>query len=129
MTVIRKNPENVAPPVGPYAHLSILPKGRDLLVLAGQVGTDLSGNIPEEVEEQFRNALDNIKRILSSEGATPDDILKINIWFTESFDRERYLAIWNEFHGGNPPSTTLAYVPALAQPALKVEVEAWAARP
>ncbi|TGU91784.1 RidA family protein, partial [Mesorhizobium sp. M00.F.Ca.ET.186.01.1.1] len=29
---------------------------------------------------------------------------------------------------GNPPSTTVAYVSALAQPALKVEVEAWAAR-
>lgn len=128
MQVMRKNPENVAPPVGSYTHLSVVPRGTDLLVLSGQVGTDAHGNIPESVEEQFRNALHNVTSILRSEGVTPDGIVKINIWFTESMDREKFLALWNEFHGGNPPATTLAYVSALAQPHIKVEVEAWAAR-
>jgi enamine deaminase RidA (YjgF/YER057c/UK114 family) len=39
-----------------------------------------------------------------------------------------FVEIWSQFHGGNPPATTMGYVTALAQPALKVEVEAWAAR-
>jgi enamine deaminase RidA (YjgF/YER057c/UK114 family) len=128
LKVIRKNPENVAPPIGAYTHLSIIPRGADFLVLSGQVGTDLDGNVPVGVEDQLRNALINVTRILSSEGVTSEGILKINIWLTESIDREQYLALWNEFHGGNPPSTTLAYVSALAQPHIKVEVEAWAAR-
>ncbi len=128
MKIIRKNPENVAPPIGSYSHLSIVPKGADILVLSGQVGTDLDGNIPVTVEEQFRNALNNVTRILSSEGVTSEGIIKINIWLTELIDRAQFTAIWNEFHKGNPPSTTLAYVSALAQPTLKVEVEAWAAR-
>lgn len=126
--VIRKNPENVAAPIAAYTHLSILPRDAELLVLSGQVGADVDGQIPESVEEQFQNALDNVKRILESEGVTPEAVLKINIWFSEKPDRERYQAIWHSFHGGNPPSTTLAYVAALAQPAIKVEVEAWAAR-
>ncbi|WP_312115710.1 RidA family protein [Brevibacillus reuszeri] len=128
MKVTRKTPETVAPPIGAYSHLSILPRDADLLFLAGQIGADPEGNVPEKVEEQFRNALANVENLLKSEGVTPEAILKINFWFTESPDRAQFLAIWNEFHGGNPPPTTLAYVSALAQPAIKVEVEAWAAR-
>ncbi|MGD8191695.1 RidA family protein [Brevibacillus ginsengisoli] len=128
MPIIRKNPENVAPPVGSYSHLTILPKDMDILVLAGQVGTDPDGNLPEEVEEQLKNALHNIQRILSSEGVSTDNIVKINIWLTEKIDRARFVEIWGQFHNGNPPSTTFAYVAALVQPAFKVEVEAWAAR-
>jgi len=128
MKVTRKNPENVAPPIAAYTHLSILPRDADLLFLAGQIGADTDRTIPERVEDQFRNALHNVIRILASEGVTPDAIVKMNFWFTETFDRNEYLAIWNEFHGGNPPPTTFAYVSALAQPAIKVEVEAWAAR-
>ncbi|MDA5110394.1 hypothetical protein O3V59_18700 [Brevibacillus thermoruber] len=45
MKVIRKNPDNVAPPIGVYTHLSIIPRDADLLVLSGQVGTDLDGKI------------------------------------------------------------------------------------
>lgn len=128
MKVTRKNPENVAPPIAAYTHLSILPRDADLLVLAGQIGADADGFIPEKVEDQCRNALNNVTRILESEGVTPEAILKINFWFTESFDRSEFQAIWNEFHGCNPPPTTLAYVSALAQPTIKVEIEAWAAR-
>jgi ribosomal-protein-alanine N-acetyltransferase len=125
---MRKNPDNVAPPIGAYTHLSIIPRGSELLVLSGQVGTDLDGNIPADVAEQLRNALHNVTRILSSEGVPSEGIIKINIWLTESIDREQFQALWNEFHGGNPPATTLAYVSSLAQPHIKVEVEAWAAR-
>ncbi|NOU57957.1 RidA family protein [Brevibacillus borstelensis] len=128
LEIIRKNPENVAPPIGSYSHLTIVPREADILVLSGQVGTDRDGNLPEGVEEQLRNALNNVTSILSSEGVTSEGILKINIWLTEMINRDQFTAIWKEFHGGNPPSTTMAYVSALAQPKLKVEVEAWAAR-
>ncbi|WDV93645.1 RidA family protein [Brevibacillus parabrevis] len=128
MTIIRKNPETVAPPVGSYTHLTILPRDAELLVLSGQVGMDPSGNLPNEVEQQLRLALQNVALILQSEGVSLDGIVKINIWMTEKLERTSFQAIWAEFHGGNPPSTTVAYVSALAQPALKVEVEAWAAR-
>jgi len=128
MTIIRKNPDIVAPPVGSYSHLTVVPRDKEILVLAGQVGTDPEGNLPSDVNEQLRYALQNVTRILNSEGVKADGIVKINLWLTEPIDRARFTELWSEFHGGQPPSTTLAYVSALAQPAFKVEVEAWAAR-
>jgi ribosomal-protein-alanine N-acetyltransferase len=126
--VTRKNPGDVAPPIGDYTHLSIVPRGADLLVLSGQIGIDAEGNLPSDAEGQIRNALNNVLRILNGEGVTAEGIIKINIWLTEPVDRDRFLEIWSQFHGGTPPTTTMAYVPSLAQPSLKVEVEAWAAR-
>ncbi|WP_314302619.1 RidA family protein [Brevibacillus parabrevis] len=79
MTIIRKNPETVAPPVGSYTHLTILPRDAELLVLSGQVGMDPSGNLPDEVEQQLRLALQNVALILQSEGVSLDGIVKINI--------------------------------------------------
>ncbi|MBN6187630.1 RidA family protein [Aneurinibacillus sp. BA2021] len=128
MTVIRKNPANVAPPIGSYTHLSIVPRESELLVLSGQVGIDTDGNIPSSVEEQVRNALHNIVLILESEGVTVEDVIKINFWLTENLERETFVELWSEFHGGKPPATTIAYVSSLVRPELKVEIEAWAAR-
>ncbi|WP_241154323.1 RidA family protein [Staphylospora marina] len=128
MRVTRKNPECVAGPIGAYTHLTVVPKNADLLVLSGQVGNDPEGNMPEDVEAQFRNALRNILAILDSEGVSADGIIKINIWLTEKIDWSRFKEIWSEFHGGTPPAMTLAFVESLALPQLKAEVEAWAAR-
>jgi len=128
MKVTRKNPGVVAPPIGAYTHLTIVPRGADLLVLSGQVGNDTEGNLPSDTEEQFRNALNNVLRILESEGVTAEGIIKINIWLTEPIEWNRFREIWSEFHGGTPPAMTLAFVDSLALPDLKVEVEAWAAR-
>lgn len=128
MKVMRKNPGDVAPPIGDYSHLSIVPRGADLLVLSGQVGIDPEGNLPSDPEGQIRNALNNVLRILSGEGVTAEEIIKINIWLTEPVERDCFLDIWSQFHGGTPPATTMAYVPSLARPSIKVEVEAWAAR-
>jgi enamine deaminase RidA (YjgF/YER057c/UK114 family) len=104
MKVTRKNPGDVAPPIGPYTHLSIVPRGADLLVLSGQVGTDAEGNLPSDEEEQMHNALNNVLRILNGEGVTAEGIIKINIWLTEPVERNRFLEIWSQFHGGTPPA-------------------------
>lgn len=128
MKATRKNPDAVAPPIGTYTHLTVVPRGADLLVLSGQVGTDAEGKMPEDVEAQFENALSNVLRILHSEGVGADQIIKINIRLTESIEWSRFKEIWSRFHGGTPPAMTLGFVSSLALPSLKVEVEAWAAR-
>ncbi|PTM59770.1 GNAT family N-acetyltransferase [Desmospora activa] len=126
--VIRKNPDSVATPIGPYTHLAIVSRKAEHLVLSGQVGIDTEGDLPSDVKAQFRNALNNVLRILNSEDVFAESIVKINIWLTESIDRDSFYEIWEELHGGTPPAMTLVYVSALATPALKVEVEVWAAR-
>ena len=128
MEIKKSNPETVSPPIAGYHHVTVIPKDADLIVLSGQIGNDKSGNLPKDIENQFSNALENIKAILLSEGVDTNQIFKINFWMTEKVDRKFFTEKWNEFHNGNPPATTLAYVTALANPDIKIEIEAWAAR-
>ncbi|MBF5040987.1 RidA family protein [Aggregicoccus sp. 17bor-14] len=129
MSLERKNPAGVAPPLGPYTHVTVVPAGSELLVFAGQVGMDREGRLPTEPEEQLRNALANVAALLASEGLGPQDLVKVNLWLSERMDRDRLLAIWHDFRGGaEPPPTTLVYVAGLVRPEYYVEVEAWAAR-
>lgn len=126
--VQRSNPNTVASPVGPYTHLTVVPRGAELLVLSGQVGTDMNGDMPSDMNEQLYNTLQNILRILEGESVSADNIIKINILATEEMDWDYFNEVWEKFHGGTAPSMTMSYVPALALPSLKVEIEAWAAR-
>ncbi|WJQ80403.1 GNAT family N-acetyltransferase [Brevibacillus brevis] len=126
--VQRKNPGTVAPPMGPYTHLTVVPKGADLLILSGQVGMDLHGELPTNMKEQVENTLQNILRNFESESVTADHIIKINIWATEQMDWKHFNQVWEKFHGGTPPAMTMSYIPSLAVPSLKVEIEAWAAK-
>lgn len=128
MEIKKRNPENVAPPIAQYHHMTVIPRQAELVVLSGQIGNDKEGILPIDIEDQFCNALDNITAILYSEGIDTSNIFKINIWLTENIDRDLYTRKWSEFHNQSPPATTLAYVSALARPEIKVEVEAWAAR-
>ena len=128
MSIRKANPPEVAPPVGDYCHLAVVPAGSDLLVLAGQVGVDRSGALPAEVDAQLRNALANALAILSSEGLGPDAVIKVNLWLVGKLDRQDFLRVWQGFHQGSPPPTTYAYVAGLARPEFQVEVEVWAAR-
>jgi enamine deaminase RidA (YjgF/YER057c/UK114 family) len=128
MEIKKINPENVAPPIAQYHHVTVIPRNAELVVLSGQIGNDKHGLIPGDIETQFSNALENIKSILESENLDTSSVFKINIWLTEKIDREIYTQKWNEFHRQSPPATTLAYVSSLARPEIKVEVEAWAAR-
>jgi enamine deaminase RidA (YjgF/YER057c/UK114 family) len=125
----RKNPSSLAPPVGRYHHLTIIPAGSDILAIAGQVGLDEKGHLPATVEEQLANALANVTRILQSEGLDHRAVFKINMWLTQPVERERYVEIWREFHSDEPPASMFAYVSAMIRPEYLVEVEAWAARP
>lgn len=127
MTIERKNPAAVAPPIGSYSHLALVPAGSGLVVLAGQLGVDVKGQLPATPEEQLRNAFANVLAILRSEGISAAGVIKVNIWLVRPI--EGFGELWSTFHGGQPPPTTVAYVAGLFDPKYLVEVEVWAARP
>lgn len=124
----RENPPGVAAPVGQYSHLAVVPAGSELLVLAGQIGLDADGALPDAADAQFRNALANVAALLKHAGSGADRVIKANLWFTEPLERPVFQSIWGAFVGDTPPPTTLAYVNRLAHPGYKVEVEIWAVR-
>jgi len=67
------DPLNGPPPAASYRHLAVVPAGRRLLVLAGQIGNLSDGTIVEGLEAQYEQALVNINTIVASEG-TPQRI-------------------------------------------------------
>lgn len=53
MQIKKANPENVAPPIAQYHHVTVIPREAELVVLSGQVGNDKNGTIPDDIETQF----------------------------------------------------------------------------
>jgi ribosomal-protein-alanine N-acetyltransferase len=123
------NPGTMAPPLGPYSHVARVPGGSDLLVFAGQIGNAPDGSVPDAPEAQYENALRNVGRMLESEGAGPQHLVKINTYVVGEIDLGEVVTILRSFLGDARPASTFLYVPRLARPSNLVEVEAWAVRP
>lgn len=122
------NPQTVAKPAAAYSNLAIVPSGRRLLVLAGQVGNRPDGSFVESLEAQFEQALANINAIVASEGGTAADIARVTCFLVEKpTDGPRIgAAIKNAFPDGLPAMSWI-YVAGLFLPNMKVEIEAVAA--
>ncbi|NGP45574.1 GNAT family N-acetyltransferase [Bacillaceae bacterium SIJ1] len=110
------------------SNFKLIPADTLVFLLSGQAGTDANGEVPEGVEAQLVNALMNSKEILTSENASMNHILKVNIWATERLDKAVFQRHWQSFYEDSPPAMTLGYVSELADSATKVEIEVWAAR-
>jgi enamine deaminase RidA (YjgF/YER057c/UK114 family) len=129
---VRKiNPPSVPKPVAAYSHVAEVPPGTRLLFLAGQVGNRADGSLPEGVEDQAVQALENIRLILAAEGAGPQDIVKLTFYVAA---RPASLAKLNAkraemFAGTAPPPSTWIQVAGLAKPEYLVEIDAVAALP
>lgn len=121
------NPENVPMPATGYSNLAIIPANRRLLVLAGQIGNVMSGDILDGIEAQYHQALDNIKSIVVSEGGTFKDVARITIFLTEKPDNALIKESNKQYFSEQPPAMSWIYVSELFRPDVKVEIEAIAA--
>jgi reactive intermediate/imine deaminase len=108
-------------PVSHYCHAV---KAGDRLWLSGTVGMDAQGNIPDDVVEQFRQAMANLDGALRAAGGRPEHIVKVQVFLTDINDRGRINPIRREYFGEHRPASTLLEVSALVLPELKVEIEA-----
>ncbi|MCM5559456.1 RidA family protein [Pleomorphomonas sp. JP5] len=126
--MLSRNPTGVHAPVAAYSHQIEVPAGARWLVLSGQIGLRLDGVPPSDPVEQIEVALDNIRRNLEAAGMGVSDLVKLTFYLVGDIDAERRKRALEAFFGDHRPCMTLLYVSALASPALKVEIDAWAAR-
>ncbi len=129
MTLKSSNPSTIAPPQARYSHSVEVPAGARWLYISGQVGTDKDGIIPTGVTEQSENCWKNVIAILEDAGMTPDDLVRVNSYITDS----RYVEGWRNGRDkvlvtDHLPASTLSVVVGLASPNIFVEVEAVAAK-
>ena len=120
------NPETVHQPLAAYTHQIEITEPKRWLVMSGQVGMRPDGTLPDDPTEQIRVALDNIRKNLEAAGMGIQDLVKVTVYLVGEIDTAKRREVMAEWIGEHRPCSTLLYVAALAMPALKVEIDAWA---
>jgi enamine deaminase RidA (YjgF/YER057c/UK114 family) len=122
-----RNPQDVHEPLGSYSHQIEISNER-LLAISGQVGMREDGSIPEDPFEQIELALENIFRNLRAAHMDVKDIIKLTYYLVGEIDTAKRREVVLSKLQGHQPCSTLLYVAALASPAFRVEIDAWASR-
>jgi len=113
--------EDAPKAIGPYSQ-GIRSGG--FLFLSGQLGLDPdSGEFVEGgVETQTRQALTNLKNILSDAGCSLSDVVKTSVFLSDIADFPKMNAVYAEFFPKEPPARSTVQVTALPKYGL-VEIE------
>lgn len=73
---------------------------------------------------QSKAIFTKIRHLVEAAGGSMADIVKVTIFVTDISQRDKVWQARREFFTGNFPASTLVQVAALADPSLKVEIEA-----
>lgn len=118
-------PDGVATPKAPYSPVVV---SGDHVFTAGQVGFEANGDlVAGGMEEQVRQALENVKACLEAAGCGFGDVVKVNAYLADLGDFDAYNAVYREYFDEPYPARTT--VQAGLPPGLLVEIEAVARRP
>lgn len=115
------NAKNAPAAVGPYVHAV---KAGETLYTSGQLGLiPETGELPEGVEAQARQALDNLKAVVEAAGLTLANVVKTTVFLADINDFAAINAIYAEYFIGEAPARSCVQVAALPKAAL-FEIEA-----
>jgi enamine deaminase RidA (YjgF/YER057c/UK114 family) len=121
-----RNPETIHKPLGGYSHQVEIIGNERMLLISGQVGMRPDGSIPEDPIEQLDLAFENIFRNLRAANMQVTDLVKLTTYLVGEWDTDKRRTVTAAKLAGHQPAMTLVYAAALASPAIKVEIDAWA---
>ena len=107
---------------GPYTPIV---RAGDWLICSGQVGLGENGLVRGGVQAETRQALDNLAKLLESEGSSLADVVKTTVFLKHIDDWPAMNEAYVDVFGETRPARSAFAVAALPVGAL-VEVEAWA---
>lgn len=111
--------------IGPYSQAVEL---NSTLFVSGQLPVNpLDGSMPEGIEAQTRQSLDNVFAILKEAGLGADDVAKTCVLLQDIKDFGAMNAIYAEYFPGTKPARVCYQVAALPKGAL-VEIDAIAGK-
>jgi enamine deaminase RidA (YjgF/YER057c/UK114 family) len=123
-----RNPDSVHAPIGRYVHQIEVSGESRMLFLSGQVGLKIDGTVPPDPVAQLRVALENVLSNLDEAGFEPKDLVKLTTYVVGEMDPAGRRAELDRLLGSHVTTSTLIFIPALAAPEFKVEIDAWAVR-
>ena len=95
---------------------------------SGQIPIDpATGNIPEGIEAQAKQALTNVKNLIEAAGLTLDDVVKTSVFIKDMGDFAKVNEIYATFFTKDYPARSCVEVARLPKDVL-IEVEVVAAR-
>jgi enamine deaminase RidA (YjgF/YER057c/UK114 family) len=102
----------------------------DFIYVAGQIGLNPDGSMPENDEGQIVNAFDRLKIVLEEAGASLDDIVELVSYHVGLQGHlARFLEIKNCYIREPFPTWTILEIAGLARPGLMIEIKAVAYAP
>lgn len=108
--------------IGPYSQAI---RADSMIFTAGQIGLDPSTGelVAGGIEEQTRQALNNLRNVLEAAGSNFDHVVKTTVFLKAMGDFPQMNAIYAEYFGENPPARSTVAVAALPKSGV-VEIEA-----
>jgi 2-iminobutanoate/2-iminopropanoate deaminase len=93
--------------------------------VAGMIARGNDGKIVDGDEyEQAKAIFAKIRNLIEAAGGSMADVVKVSIFVTDIKQREKVWRARREVFSGDFPASTLVQVAALAEPSVKVEIEA-----
>ena len=128
MAIKFHNPKTVSL-AGKYSLGAEVPQGARLFYVSGQVGVDSRGKLQVGIDKQLEQVWKNIAQVLKSAGMGYRDIVKVNVFLTDSRFIAPFRTVRDRFFPEPPyPASTLLIVAGLADPGMLVEIEVVAAK-
>ncbi|MFD4423130.1 RidA family protein [Agromyces sp. NPDC058484] len=124
------SPRGVYPPTADFSQ-AIRVSGGDLVFVSGIIGMRPDGTMPSGAREQVELAFENLAKVLDAAGATPFDVVKVNVFVRDDFRlvRDDVREIRARYFTHDFPVSTLVQVAGFAGPDYRFEIEAIAAVP
>ncbi|MCG7625152.1 RidA family protein [Epibacterium sp. Ofav1-8] len=102
----------------------------DFIYVAGQIGLNPDGSMPDDHAQQIRNAFDRMKLVLEAAGAGFEHIVELVSYHVNiSENLGDFVQIKQDYIGEPYPTWTILEVAGLARPGLIIEIKATAYLP
>ena len=116
------SPQVAEPPPETWSNCLVV---NGVAYISGMVARGKDGKVVAGDEyEQAKLSFAKIRNLVEAAGGTMADVVKITIFVTDITQRERVWRARREVFAGDFPASTLVQVAALAEPSVKVEIEA-----
>lgn len=122
------DPPGLAPPAAAYSHAVLVEQPSRVLHTSGIVPTRPDGTVPTDLADQADAVWATIGALLDEAGMAATDVVSVTTYVVAGHDLAVVMAARDRFMAGHRPASTLVVVPALAQPAWRMEVAVVAAR-
>ena len=116
----RIHTENAPAAIGPYSQAIDL---GEMIFTSGQIPVAPDGSVSEDISEQTRQALLNLKAVVEAGGSSFDKVIKTTVFITDMAQCGAINAVYSEFFSEPYPARSCVQVAALPK-GVSIEIEA-----